>query len=492
MKNKIIILAVAFLAMLSSCSKSFIEKDPVSAVTLDALYKTDKDFQDAVIGTYQALRNQYNNMWQFGDLRGDDAWIQVSNQPSSMAVDVFSINSSDALLSSTWANYYIVINRANNVLTKIANADPAVIKNKDRYIGEAKFLRALAYFDLVRIFGDVQMITNVPTVDETLKTPRTAAATVYNEVIIKDLLDAATKLPLSYTGTEVGRATRGAAKAILGKVYLTVKDFPKAEAVLRELTAPPFTYALLPNYNDLFDYSKNEHHSEYIFDIEYEEGLGGLGSPFTNGFMPNVTAMLNYYGIKGGFNESISPTMQFVNAWEAGDKRKDISVQCCGQWTNPTTGAVTKFNSTTSQSYTMKYVTPVNTLNDSRANWKVIRYADVLLMLAEAMNENGKTAEAQLPSTDPNAKLNKVRTRAGLADVTGLAQSELRDKILNERRFELSFEGHRWFDLVRTGKALNALAPIGMKEYMTVFPVPLSQVKVMNNATVFPQNPGYN
>jgi len=470
---------------MSSCSKSFIEKNPVSSVTTDALYKTDKDFQDAVIGTYQALRNQYANMWQFGDLRGDDAWIQVTNQPSSTGVDVFSLNSSDALLSNTWANYYIAINRANNVLTRIADADPAVIKNKDRYTGEAKFLRALAYFDLVRIFGDVQMITNVPTIQETLATPRTPAATVYNEVIIKDFLDAGIKLPMVYTGTEVGRATRGAAKAILGKVYLTVKDFPKAEAVLTELTKAPYTYNLLPNFNDLFDYTKNEHHAEYIFDIEYEEGLGGLGSIFTNNFVPNVTALLNYYGIRGGFNESMSPTMQFVNAWQAGDQRKDVTVQCCGSWKNPMTGAVTTFNSTTSQSYTMKYITPVNTQNDSRANWKVVRFADVLLMLAEAMNENGKTTEALVP-------FNRVRIRAGLPALSGLTQVQARDAIAEERRFELAFEGHRWFDLVRTGKALEKLAPVGMKEYMTVFPVPLSQIQVMNNPTVFPQNPGYN
>lgn len=480
------------LLLMPSCRKAFIEREPVSSVTLDALYKTDKDFLDAIIGTYHATRNSHNNMWQFGDLRGDDAWIQVSNQPSSTNVDVFSINSSDALLNNTWADGYIIINRANTVLAKIADADPGVVKNKDRYIGEAKFLRALAYFNLVRIFGDVQMITNVPTVDETLKTPRTPAATVYKEVIVKDLVDAAAKLPVAYTGVEIGRATRGAAKAILGKVYLTVKDFQKAEEVLKELTAPPFNYSLLPNYNALFDYTKDEHHSEYIFDIEYEEGMGGLGSSYTNGFMPNVTAMLNYYGIKGGFNESISPTMQFVNAWEAGDKRKDVSVQCCGSWKNPTTGVVTTFNSTTSQSYTMKYITSVNAQNDSRANWKVVRYADVLLMLAEAMNENGKTAEAQAAGSSPTATLNKVRTRAGLPDVTGLTQGELRDKILNERRFELSFEGHRWFDLVRTGRAFSALASVGMKDYMTVFPVPLSQVKVMNNTSIFPQNQGYN
>ncbi len=485
MKNIFYIILMASVLSMSSCSKGFIERPPVSSVTIDVLYKTDKDYQDAVIGAYQALRNQYANMWQFGDLRGDDAWIQVSNQPSSMAVDVFSINSSDALMNNTWMNYYIAINRANNIISKIATADVNVVKNKDRYLGEARFIRAIAYFDLVRIFGEVQLITGVISAEEALKTPRTAVATIYNDVIIKDLLDASAKLPLVYTGTEVGRATKGAAKAMLGKVYMTVKDFVKAEAVLQEITTAPYTYALLPNFNDLFDYTKNEHHSEYIFDIEYEEGLGGLGSVFTNYFMPNVTALLNYYNIKGGFNESLSPTTLFVNLWNPSDKRKDITVQCCGSWKNPTTGVVTVFNSTTAQSYTMKYITPVSTGADSRANWKVIRYADVLLLYAEALNENGKTAAALAP-------LNQVRARAGLAAYTGLTQAQLRDNVATERRFELAFEGHRWFDLVRTGKALAATASVGMKDYMTVFPVPLTQIKVMNNPAVFPQNPGYN
>lgn len=485
MKKIITSIIIVILLVSSSCSKNFIDRPPVSSATTDALYKTDKDFSDALIGAYQALRNQYASMWQFGDLRGDDAWIQISNQPSSTAVDVFSINSSDALLNNTWANYYIVINRINNVLTKIADADAGVVKNKERYIGEAKFIRALAYFDLVRIFGDVQLITDVPSTEKVAATPRTPVAQIYSELIVKDFLDAATKLPVSYTGTEVGRATKGAAKALLGKVYLTLKDFTSAETVLTELTKAPYTYALLPNFNDLFDYTKNEHHSEYVFDIEYEEGLGGLGSIFTNQFMPNVTNLLNYYGIKGGFGESLSPTTLFVNLWQSGDKRKDITVQCCGSWKNPTTGAVTTFNSSTSQSYTMKYITAVGTANDSRANWKVVRYADVLLMLAEALNENAKTDAALAP-------LNLVHKRAGLTEYSGLTQAEARDKIALERRFELAFEGHRWFDLVRTGKALSALTPVGMKDYMTVFPVPLSQVKVMNNATLFPQNAGYN
>ena len=485
MKNILCIILLSSLLLTTSCSKNFIERPPVASATTDVLYKTDKDFQDAVIGAYQALRNQYTNFWQFGDLRGDDAFIQVSNQPTSTGVDLFSLNSSDALLHNTWANYYVVINLTNLILSRIETADAAIVKNKDRYIGEAKFLRALAYFDLVRIFGDVQMLTLPPTIQDAREAPRTPVAKIYSDVIISDLTDAAAKLPLAYTGTEIGRATRGAAKAILGKVYLTIKDFPKAETVLQELTTAPYTYALVSNFNDLFDYTKNEHHSEYIFDIEYEEGLGGLGSNWTNAFMPNVTALLNYYGIKGGFGESLCPTMLFINLWQTGDKRKDVSVRCCGTWTNPTTGAVVTFSPQTSQTYTMKYVTPVNIQNDSKANWKVVRYADVLLMYAEALNENGKTIAAFGP-------LNSVRTRAGLTGLSGLNQAQTRDGIALERRFELCYEGHRWFDLVRTGKALSAMTPVGMRDYMTVFPLPLTQVKVMNDNAIFPQNPGYN
>jgi starch-binding outer membrane protein, SusD/RagB family len=123
--------------------------------------------------------------------------------------------------------------------------------------------------------------------------------------------------------------------------------------------------------------------------------------------------------------------------------------------------------------------------NDSPANWKVIRYADVLLMLAEALNENNKTDEAL-------GYLNQVRERAGLEKHTGLSQSDTREMIYLERRFELFAEGHRWFDLVRTGRALEVMQPYGMLPHMTVFPIPLSQIEVMNNPPVVPQNPGYN
>jgi hypothetical protein len=382
MKKILSFIIMVSVLMRFSCKKDFIEILPASSVTIENLYKTNNDFRDAIIGTYVALRSTYSDIWQWGDLRGDDAWIQISNQPNSMAVDLFSIDSSNPLLNSAWANNYTVISRANKILSEIEIADASVITDKDRFVGEAKFLRGLAYFNLVRIFGNVQMITVPVTPSEALETPRTAVATIYSEVILKDLVDAAAKLPLKCTGTEVGRATNGAARAILGKVYLTLKDYPNAEATLKELTIAPYTYSLLPNFNDLFDYTKNEHHSEYIFDIEYEEGLGNCGSPWTNGFMPNNTPLLNFYGIKGGFND-LFVLLRLIDLFPAGDLRKDVTVQCCGSFTNPVTGEIAIFHSSTSQSYTRKYITPVATNGDSRANWKVVRYADVLLMYAE-------------------------------------------------------------------------------------------------------------
>jgi len=489
MKNIISIISLASVLTMASCSKDFIERVPFSTATVDLVYKTDKDYLDATIGAYSALRPVYNNMFLYGDVRGDDAKIDVTNKPSSTGSDLFTTNSSDGLITNTWSNYYVIIRRVNTILDNIADADPSVVKNKDRYIGEAKFIRALAYFDLVRIFGDVQMFTTAPTIDEAMKAIRTPAATIYSTVIIPDLIDAASKLTVTVPSAEVGRATKGAAIALLGKAYLYTKDFVKAESTFAQLMAPPYTYVLLTNWNDLWDYTKNEHHSEYIFDIEYETALGGQGSPFTSAFMPNVGKLLTYYGVVG-FDEAMTVTPDFASAWAAGDKRKDKSIHVFGRnsegqvvWVNPTTGEEVLVPANTSQSFTMKYLAAAGLSNDSPANWKVIRFADVVLMYAEALNENGKTGEALV-------QLNRIRTRAGLADASG-GQDAVRDAIAQERRFELAFEGHRWFDLVRTGKALATMAGNGMKPGMEVFPVPLTQIQTINDPAIFKQNPGY-
>ncbi|WP_373520447.1 RagB/SusD family nutrient uptake outer membrane protein [Aquiflexum sp.] len=481
MKNIKIYISMFLVFTMTSCMDEFIELKPISTVSTDALYKTDGDFQDAVTGIYSVFRTQYTSMWLYGDMRGDDSYDELV-KGTAAAMDLFTINNDDNTIRNTWRNYYMAINRANTVISKIEEVDGSVVRNKDRHMGEAKFLRALAYFDMVRIFGDVPMIIKPISIEESYELGREKVATIYQEVIIKDLLDAETKLAANYSGADAGRATSGAAKSLLGKVYLTLKDFTKAEVKLKEVTS--MGYALLTEYDDLFDYSKNEHHSEYIFDIEYIDGGLGLGNNFTNLFFPKNPPITNFYNINGGGDDANNPPRSLFALFPPGDKRKDVTA--ADGWVDEDGN----FNqlmpaANASSTFTKKYLIPnIPLRNDGRANWKVIRYADVLLMLAEALNENGKTEEAL-------GLLNQVRDRAGLSGYSGISQNQTRENIYLERRLELSFEGHRWFDLVRTGRALSTMEPYGMKPYMTVFPIPLSQIQLMNNPAIFPQNPGY-
>lgn len=479
MKNIHIIVALSSI-LLVACSEEFIELYPVSTVTVDALYTTDKDFQDAVIGCYSTLQNQYNSFWNY-DLASDDVKHQWPTEDIRLRLDNFTYQNNEGLFLNSWRNYYSIIFRANTILSKIENTDVSIIKNKERHIGEAKFLRAFAYFDLVRIFGDVPMVISVITDQKALTLGREKVDKIYDEIIIRDLLDAETKLPERYSGADIGRATRGAAKALLGKAYLTHSDFVNAEAKLQEVTT--MGYALLPNYNDLFAYT-DEHHSEYIFDIEYEEGIEE-GSNFTNSFSPQDPAVTEFYKISGGSGNSHTPSDELFAIFEynPGDLRKEITV--ARGFTDENGNYIPLSGAVGANSFTKKYMTPVERGGDSPANWKLIRYADVLLMYAEALNENGKTSEALI-------YLNKVRERAGLEEYSNLTKDDAREKIYLERRLELSFEGHRWFDLVRTGRADDVLKPLGMKSYMTLFPIPLTEIQIVNNATLFPQNPGWN
>ena len=479
MKKSIIFFCIVL--VLSSCSQDFIDLLPKSTVTVEYYYQTDKDFLDALTGTYQPIRDQYRNFYVFGDIRADDSWVEIAKNNSPSYSDRFTLNSGDGLMNDTWQRYYRSIFRANTLLAKIEEKDATAIPNKNRYIGEARFLRALAYFDLVRIFGDVPAVTKALSIEEAYKTPRTPVASIYNDIIIPDFQAAEGGLRASYTGNDIGRPTIGAAKALLGRVYLTMKDFAKAESKLMEVTA--MNYQLVEDFNKLFDYA-NKRHSEYIFNIEYVDGTAE-GSPFTNAFMPNFTAMTDFFKIAGYGDEWNSPTRQLYDLFDEKDLRKDISVGIAGGFFDAT-NTWRPIPTNTSQTYTKKYITQNPVRNGSRADWKVIRYADVLLMLAEAMNENGKTPQA-IPY------LNQIRKRAGIDEYpTTMGQAETREAIAKERRLELCFEGVRWFDLVRTGKAYETMKATGMTEYMTIFPLPLTQVQLINDSAIFPQNPGYN
>lgn len=487
MKNILSLLALASLLVVS-CREDFIEILPESTITVEKVYKTDKDFNDAVIGVYNGLQYPYARFWQFSDLRGDDTEQDAERNTSEVRVDDFAMDVNDDLLSDNWRDYYDIIFRINTLLANIEGADESMVPNKELYTGEAKFLRALVYFDLVRIWGNVPMLTTPISINEAYELGRENADVIYDEVIIKDLLEVENNLPETYTGTDVGRATQGAAKALLGKVYLTRQDFTKAEAKLQEVTT--LGYALLDSFDELFDYGI-EHHSEYIFDIEYIDGGFGLGSPFTSAFTVEtqdvggelVSAIRRIYNITGPESGGRgTPNEEFMAAFDPQDLRKEITVATGVYDQDGNFVAIAGPGQV--NAFTKKYMTSMTINGDSKANWKVIRYANVLLMYAEALNENDKTTESL-------GYLNQVRERAGLEGYSGLTQAEAREKIYLERRFELYLEGHRWFDLVRTGRALEVMEPYGMQPHNVVFPIPQSQIEVVNDPSIFSQNPGY-
>lgn len=353
-------------------------------------------------------------------------------------------------------------------------------------MGEVRFLRGLMYFNLVRIFGDVPLVLHeLKDIEASYALGRTSATEVY-EAIVADLLFAVQNLPVSYTGTDIGRATSGAAKGILGKVYLTQKKYQEAAQVLGEVINSG-QYQLLTNVADLWKpASKNS--KESLFEVQFKKQAGAnTGSNYSSRYTPYLSgvALIGFETTSGGFN---TPTEDIVNAYTSADLRKSASVAT--SYTNQTGTVITGL----SGRYTKKFLGAYTNGQGAEDNWPVLRYADVLLMYAEALNEVGFQSGG-----DAFKYLNAVRSRAGLPAMSSSATDD-RYRILNqqsfrlaietERRLELAFEGHRWFDLIRTGRALDVLkSSKNIQAYQLLLPIPQQQIDI--NPKVIKQNSGY-
>lgn len=477
MKSRLFLTGLLCLS-LSACREQFLDLAPISQANTSSFFRTQSDMLNALSGAYAALQfaGQYGQYYVFAEIPSDDTSPVLSGSVTDQdEFDKFYLRTTNPFLATRWNDGYRGISRCNTILDRIeaVEMDAAL---KARFTGEAKFLRALMYFNLVRVYGDVPLVLKEITDPlEGYEYGRAPVAEVYAQ-IIKDLTDAEAVLPASYTGTNVGRATRGAAKGLLGKVYLTRRQYAEAATKLKEVIDAG-TYDLLPNYADLFR-PANKNSRESLFEVQYKKGAIGEGSNFGNTYAPENSgnAVIQFGG--GGNNQ---PTVDLITSYEAGDVRRDISLAT--SYTNAAGNRV-------DYRYIRKYLDPPVTNGDAEDNWYVLRYADVLLLYAEALNETGQTAQA-IPF------LNRVRQRAKVADRTGLDQAALRLAIEQERRVELAFEGHRWFDLVRTGRALPVLnakaAAIGIKTPLTennlIFPIPQSQIDI--NPSLIKQNPGY-
>jgi hypothetical protein len=484
-KTLIIYFTISIACLLGSCKKSFLELNPVSQIGATTFYKTQSDLLNAVTGAYAALQlnGQYTEDYYFvADYPSDNIESALSGASNDFdQFDRFYVNSANIYLAPFWTDGYKGIVRCNNVITQAPNI-PMDETLKKRYVGEAKYLRALMYFNLVRVFGDVPLVTEpIASIEESYTYGRAPVADIYKQ-IVKDLTDAEPDMPLSYTGADIGRVTKGAVQTLLGEVYLTQKNYAGAVTELAQVITSN-VYKLLPVYNDVFN-PANGNNAEIIFAVNYKKGGIGEGSPFVNAFLP--TGGIPTLVTIGTTGNRMTGGKDLFDAFEVGDTRKPISIN---------DSFIDGTGKTVSVYFTRKYMDTPPTDKDGDNDWYIHRYSDALLMYAEALNETGQTTQA-------HTYLNMVRVRANLSARVSLTQADMRLAIEQERRVELCFEGHRWFDLLRTGRAITVMnayfikygiklggIQVQVKDFQLIQPVPLSQIQA--NPAKITQNPGY-
>lgn len=483
------ILLVLTMTIFSSCT-DFLTENLKGNFSSETFYQNDKQALQALTGVYNsiAFNNSNNNLWVFGDIASDDA-VKGGNpgdQSEITFIDEFSADANNGIISNYWGFTYEGIARSNNVIANVPAVamDDEVLKN--RILGEAKFIRAYSYFNLVNIFGKVPLKLLPQLSHETIHVPLSEVAATYLQ-IEKDLTEAAAALPVSYGLSDVGRATKGAALAMLGKVSLFQQKWAAATTYFQQVEDLKI-YSLLPDYSSNFKLA-HENSSESIFEIQHLTGQNPFtGSALNQWFAPSAEG--GYY-----FN---APTLSLVNAFERSatgevDPRLDASVGRDGQpWLN---GDLFSASWSPTGYLTKKHQQPLSEISsslkgDGDLNYIYLRYADVLLMEAEAYNETGNAALAK-------ANLNKVRQRARasykgtppadlLADITASDQNVLRTAIQNERRVELAQEFHRYFDLTRWGKTIAEAALGANFNYETKRYFPIPQAEVDANQAINP------
>lgn len=479
MKTNIRLIAFVGFLLFPSCANDFLDLAPISQTNNVNFYRNQQDMLNAVNAAYAALRvnGEYNQaMYAVGEVASDNTEILDAQSGIDITqIDDFTTLTNNSILSAMWNAHYKGIAACNAVIDRIGAVDMDETL-KARYIAETKFLRGLQYFNMVRTFGDIPLVTKeIINVQEGYDYTRKPVDEVYTQ-IIADLEEAASNLPLSHDNADVGRATAGAAAGLLAKVYLTRGNWSEA-AAKADAVIQSGRYRLLDDYAEVFAIS-NKNNEESIFEVQYKAGGFGTGSPFNNAFAPRGSgSIVSTIGAGSGQNQ---PTADISEAYEAGDLRKDISL--AEGYMNGGEFVPVR--------YIKKFLDPnLFASGDANNNWPVLRYADVLLMRAEALNELGYE-----PDGEAFDLLNAVRDRANLSpkgstDVPD--QQAFRLAIEQERRVELAFENHRWFDLLRTGRALEVLQQKGenIQPFRLVFPIPQTQIDI--NPRILTQNEGY-
>ena len=466
------------IGLTTGCKKTFLELAPISNANVNNVFKSRQDFDLALNNAYSTLYAIYapkGSMSFTGELMSDNTTVStLAISGSFTIVDQqafrdYSIATSNTGVYQFWIDHYTSLYQVNIVITKIADASLDESYKKE-VVAEMKFLRALYYFNLVQLYGAVPLVTTPIQGDDAYKTKRSPAADVY-ALITEDLKAAAADLPEVGSEPAKGRATKGAAKTLLGKVYLTMGNKTAAAQTLLEVYNSA-KYDLLPAFSSLWgNTSAFKNTKESIFEIQYQGGAANPYSNFWPAFAPFENFTITKYG--GGMN---MVTEDLYNEYETTDPRRDVSF-----YTGYTKNGVfvpVKFNK--------KWVDLTAPLDNGgeacNNNFMILRYADVLLLLTEA------TGDAQY--------MNKVRARTGLPQYGTAAYPSARwgtvDLALeHERRMEFALEYQRWFDLKRTGRAVAVLSAKGKNINQNKLLLPVPQYAADQNPNLLPQNTGY-
>ncbi len=485
------IVLFALASLVYSCHDE-LDLTPPSEYEAESYGRNSAEVNTLVMGCYAGMRKPLETEWMMTELRSDNS-LQGSTGSTSTQnlnlnfLDMFSVSSTHPSVYEYWYYSYQNIDNTNRTLSKMPNVTDSTLRMQ--YQAEALFVRSYHFFNLVRLFGPIFLVTESLTPDEAKLQNRVAAPLVYAQ-IIDDLKLAGGGLPTSYGTQDVGRATTWAAKALLAKVYLAIDSVEQAKVLLEDVVSNSH-HRLLPSYADVFSTS-NEVNDEIVFTIRFKSGGVGQGSSFANWFAASSSGSNIVNGGGSGLN---SPTANLNGSYEAGDTRREVNI---GKYVS----------GSSSRLYVKKYISYVKTRYDAENDWPVLRYSDVLLMYAEAK------ARIAGPSAGM-AELNQVRARAGATTYGSIASiNDFMDLIYKERRLELAFENDRWFDMLRSGKALDIIkAHINVNEaqhyngynkeydamrskmkniqaWQLLLPIPQREIDT-NNEIQIPQNFGY-
>ena len=466
-----------FSLALTSC-QDILDKEPIATFDAGSYFQSEADAIQAVNAAYRPLlfnNDNGNFYWAFAEITSDEAITGGDGSRAGLVeLESFTYTPRTEEFNSFWKLQYDGITQCNLVLDNLPGVDMDE-SLRNQVTGEALFLRSYYYFLLTQVFGDVPLFTSVAPPEE-LKIPRSPKAEIYAR-IEADCERAAQLLPEMYPPAEVGRATKGAAYALAAKTYLYEKKWDKVVEYVAKVKALGI-YSLMPDYQDNFR-KETQNNSESVWEIQHTNLELGVGN-FLNQWW--LSKKLEGYGFA-------EVTQGFVDAFEPDDPRLKFTVAMRNE---DYFGAIYKnsFSSTTFSP--CKYLQDTSTLSqpsDGDINYTAIRFAEVLLWEAEALNELGRPAEAQAP-------LEQVRARAraqaedpatALPPINTTGQQEMRDAIRHERQVELGFELHRFFDLVRWDIAADSLSGFEKGKH-ELFPLPQTEID-LNPSLI--QNPGY-